>query len=217
MSRLIDEISKYQEAFKTKAPQEIQDIMLNATKKLADQSISKNALKVGDIAPDMKLPNAVGKEVSLYETLEENDFAVVSFYRGVWCSYCNFELKALQEKNDEFISLGAKLLAVSPQSPDASLTTKEKNELEYEVLSDNENIIAKEYGLVFSLDEELRPIYLSFGIDIPSSNGEDSYEIPMPATYVINKNKEVIFSFVDEDYTKRCEPQDVVDAIKAAK
>lgn len=217
MSRLIDEIKNYQEAFKKKAPLEIQEIMLKATKKLADESISKNALKVGDIAPDIKLPNAVGKEVSLYDTLEENDFAVVSFYRGVWCSYCNLELKALQEKNDELNSLGAKLIAVSPQSPDASLTTKEKNELAFEVLSDNENVIAKEYGLVFSLAEELRPIYLSFNIDIPANNDEDSYELPMPATYVINKNKEIIFSFVNEDYTKRCEPQDVVDAIKAAK
>ncbi|APW65213.1 MULTISPECIES: peroxiredoxin-like family protein [Arcobacteraceae] len=217
MSRLIEEIKNYQEAFKKKAPLEIQEIMLKATKKLEEQSISKNALKVGDKAPDMKLPNAVGKEVSLYETLEENDFAVVSFYRGVWCSYCNLELKALQEKNEELISLGAKLLAVSPQSPDASLSTKEKNELAFEVLSDNENVIAKEYGLVFSLAEELRPIYLSFNIDIPANNDEDSYELPMPATYVINKNKEIIFSFVNEDYTKRCEPQDVVDAIKAAK
>jgi peroxiredoxin len=67
---------------------------------------------------------------------------------------------------------------------------------------------------VFSLAEELRPIYLSFGIDIPASNEEESCEIPMPATYVVNKNKEIIFSFIDEDYTKRCEPQDIIDLIK---
>ena len=217
MSRLIDEISKYQEAFKVKAPQEVQEIMLKATQKLAEQSLSKNALKVGDIAPDIKLTNTVGKEVSVYKILEDNDFAVINFYRGVWCPYCNLELKALQDRYDELQNLGAQLVAVSPQTPDASLTTKEKNELAYEVLSDTDNKIAKDYGLVFSLAEEIRPIYLSFGIDVPSSNGEDSYELPMPATYVINKNKEIIFSFIDEDYTKRGEPQDVVDAIKAAK
>ena len=89
--------------------------------------------------------------------------------------------------------------------------------MEFEVLSDNSNVIAKEYGLVFSLAEELRPIYLSFGINLPANNKEDSYEIPMPATYVINKNKEIIFSFIDEDYTKRCEPQDIIDVIKKAK
>lgn len=217
MSRLIDEIANYQEAFKIKAPQEVQEIMIKATKNLADQSLSKNALKVGDIAPNIKLPNTVGAEVSLYEILDENDFAVINFYRGLWCPYCNLELKALQEKNDELISLGAKLIAISPQTPDTSLTTKEKNELAFEVLSDIDNKIAKDYGLVFSLAEELRPIYLSFGIDVPTSNGDDSYELPMPATYVINKNKEIVFAFIDEDYTKRGEPQDVVDAIKAAK
>jgi peroxiredoxin len=214
MSRLIDEIKKYKEAFKQKAPLEVQEMMLAATKKLEDASISKNALTVGSIAKEIKLPNALGNEVSLFDTLEENDFVVVSFYRGSWCAYCNLELKALQGINEELKQLGAKLIAVSPQSPDASMSTKEKNELEFEVLSDNSNLIAKEYGLVFSLAEEIRPIYLSFGIDLPATNKEDSYEIPMPATYVINKNKEIIFSFIDEDYTKRCEPQDILEAIR---
>jgi len=217
MSRLIDEIKKYQEGFRVKVPQEIQDKMLVATKKLEDAVISKDALQIGDSAKDFNLPNAVGKNISLDAVLEENDFAVVSFYRGTWCAYCNLELKALQDRNNELKELGAKLVAISPQSPDASLTTQEKNELTFEVLSDTNNVIAKEYGLVFSLEEELRPIYLSFGINIPENNDDDSYEIPMPATYVINKNKEILFSFIDEDYTKRCEPQDIIDAIKKNK
>lgn len=217
MSKLIDTIKEYQVGFRKKAPKEVQEIMLKATKNLEDANISKNALSIGDIAKEIKLPNAVGKEISLFETLANNDFAVINFYRGVWCAYCNFELRALQGINDELQALGAKLIAVSPQSPDASMTTKEKNELEFEVLSDAENVVSKEYGLIFSLAEELRPIYLSFGIDIPASNAEDSYEIPMPAIYVVNKKREIIFSFIDEDYTKRCEPRDILDAIKKAK
>jgi len=217
MSRLIDSIKEYQIAFKKKVPKEIQDIMLKATKKLEDASISLNALKNGNKVNEFILPNAIGKEISLFDTLENNDFAVVNFYRGVWCAYCNFELKALQERNDELNELGAKLIAISPQSPDSSLSTKEKNDLNFEVLSDINNKIAKEYGLVFSLAEELRPIYKSFNIDIPANNDDDSYELPMPATYVINKNKEIIFSFINEDYTKRCEPQDIIDAIKKCK
>jgi len=214
MSKLIDVIKDYQTVFRKKAPIEVQEVMLKATKKLEDANISQNALKVGDSAKEIKLPNAVGKEVSLFKTLEENDFAVISFCRGAWCAYCNLELKALQAINDELLALGAKLIAVSPQSPDASMNTKEKNELEFEVLSDVNNEVSKEYGLVFSLAKELRPIYLSFGINIPASNDEDSYEIPMPAIYVVNKNKEIIFSFVDEDYTKRCEPQDILEVIR---
>jgi len=214
MSKLIDVIKDYQTGFRKKAPIEVQEVMLKATKKLEDANISQNALKVGDIAKEIKLPNAVGQEVSLFRTLEENDFAVISFYRGAWCPYCSMELRALQGINDELQELGAKLIAVSPQSPDASMSTKEKNELKFEVLSDFNNVVSKEYGLVFSLAEELRPIYLSFGIDIPASNDEDSYEIPMPADYVVNKNKEIIFSFVDEDYTKRCEPQEILKVIR---
>ena len=213
MSRLIDEIKNYQEGFKQKVPVEIQEVMLKATDKLKELSISKNALKVGDTAKDFALSNAVNNTVSLDELLKNNDFVVVNFYRGLWCPYCNLELKALQTINDDLAKLNTKLVAISPQTPDASLSTKEKNELEFEVLSDTHNELAKDYGLVFSLAEELRPIYTSFGIDIPGSNDEDTYELPLPATYVINKNKEIIYSFIDEDYTKRSEPQEILDII----
>lgn len=214
MSRLLDEIKKYQEAFKEKVPEDIQKIMLDATEELKRLSLSKDALKVSDKAINFELPNAVNKPVSLKEALENNEFVVINFYRGQWCPYCNLELKALQSINDELVKLNAKIIAISPQTPDSSLSTKEKNELEFEVLSDKENKVAKEYGLVFSLAEELRPIYKSFGIDIESSNKEDSYELPMPATYIINKKQEIIYSFIDEDYTKRSEPQTILDIIQ---
>ncbi|WP_417333096.1 peroxiredoxin-like family protein [Halarcobacter sp.] len=214
MSRLLDEIKKYQEAFKEKVPEDIQKVMLDATEKLKKLSLSKDALKVSDKAINFELPNAVNKPVSLKEALENNEFVVINFYRGQWCPYCNLELKALQTINDELAKLNAKIIAISPQTPDSSLSTKEKNELAFEVLSDKENKVAKEYGLVFSLAEELRPIYKSFGIDIEGSNKEDSYELPMPATYIINKNQEIIYSFIDEDYTKRSEPQTILDIIQ---
>lgn len=214
MSRLLDEINKYQEAFKEKVPQDIQQVMLDATEDLKRLSLSKNALKVSDKAIDFELPNAVNKPVSLKEALENNDFVVINFYRGIWCPYCNLELQALQSINSELEKLNAKLIAISPQTPDSSLTTKEKNELEFEVLSDKDNKVAKEYGLVFSLAEELRPIYKSFGIDIVAANEENSFELPMPATYIVNKNQEIIYSFIDEDYTKRSEPQTILDIIQ---
>ncbi|RXJ78174.1 alkyl hydroperoxide reductase [Arcobacter sp. F155] len=214
MSRLLDEIKKYQEAFKEKVPEDIQKIMLDATEELKRLSLSKDALKVSDKAINFELPNAVNKHVSLKKALENNEFVVINFYRGQWCPYCNLELKALQTINEELAKLNTKIIAISPQTPDSSLSTKEKNELAFEVLSDKENKVAKEYGLVFSLAEELRPIYKSFGIDIESSNKEDSYELPMPATYIINKNQEIIYSFIDEDYTKRSEPQTILDIIQ---
>lgn len=213
MSRLTEEINNYKEAFKDKVPADVREIMNKATVDLEKESISKDALKVGALAKQFALPNALGNLIKLDKLLEQNDYIVLNFYRGVWCPYCNMELKALQDMNDEFKKLGAKIVAISPQTPDASLSTQEKNELTFEVLSDEHNKIAKEYGLVFSLAQELRPIYSKFGIDIPTSNADDSFELPMPATYLINKNGEILYSFIDEDYTKRCEPQIILDII----
>ena len=214
MSRLIDEINKYKESFRGKVPKEIQETMLKATKELEGMQLSRNSLQVGSKANDFLLTNVLNKKVSLKNLLEKKDFVVLNFYRGLWCPYCNLELQALQNINDELISLNAKLVALSPQTPDSSLSTKEKNELEFEVLSDTDNLTAKEYGLVFSLNDKLKPIYKSFGIDIPTSNANSSYELPMPAIFVINKQQEIIYSFIDEDYTKRCEPQNILDIIK---
>lgn len=214
MSILSNELKKYQDEFLKVAPTEVKEIMSIATQNLESANLSKYALKVRDKVKDFTLPNAVANSVSLYQTLEENDYVVLSFYRGQWCPYCNLELQALQGINDEFKSLNAKFIALSPQSPDVSMSTVEKHKLIFEVLSDLYNAVAKEYGLVFSLLEELRPIYESFGIDIPGLNKEDSYQLPMPATYIINKNREIIYAYVVEDYTQRSEPQDILDAIK---
>jgi peroxiredoxin len=214
MSRLIDEINNYKVQFKKKVPQDLQEIMLKATDKLKETKLSKNTPKLGDIAKSFILKNAMNTLVSIDEQLKKNDFIVINFYRGQWCPYCNLELKALQSINDKLKILNTKLIAISPQTPDASLSTKEKNELDFEVLSDSNNLIAKDYGLVFSLAEELRQIYKGFGIDIKGLNNEDSYNLPMPATFVINKNKEILYTFVDEDYTKRCDPQTILDIIQ---
>ena len=105
-------------------------------------------------------------------------------------------------------------MAISPETPNVSLSTAEKNELDFEVLSDVGNRVAKSLGLVFSLPEELRPIYSQFGIDIPAHNGDTTFELPIPATYVIASDGTVSLEFVDPDYTQRLDPSKVVDALK---
>ena len=123
-------------------------------------------------------------------------------------------LRALQQALPEIERAGATLVAVSPETPDNSLSTTEKNELQFQVLSDQGNAVAREFGLVFSLPDALRPLYEKFEIDIPNYNGDDSYEIPVPATYVIDQNRIVRFSFVSTDYTRRAEPAEVVAALQ---
>ena len=107
------------------------------------------------------------------------------------------------------------LVAISPEQPDTSLSTKEKNEISFEVLSDVGNKIANQFGLVFTLDEQLQPVYKEFGIDIPKSNGDTSYTLPIAATYVIDTTGEIKYAFVDTDYRNRAEPSDVIKALEA--
>jgi len=214
MSRLGEAIKEYQDGFKSMVPIDIQRVMAEATKKLENEKISKNAPKVGDTIGNEEFTNIDGKVVKLHDFFGENEYLVINFYRGLWCPYCNLELKSLQSYLGEFKKYKATLIAISPQTPDNSLSTKEKNELEFEVLSDIGNKVAKKIGLVFSLAEELRPIYESFKIDIPNANDDKTYELPMPATFVIDKKGEVLYSFVDEDYTKRGEPEEILEVLK---
>jgi peroxiredoxin len=120
----------------------------------------------------------------------------------------------LQQVLPEIEKAGATLVAVSPETPDNSLSTTEKNELQFQVLSDQGNAVARKFGLVFTLPDALRPLYEKFGIDISKYNGDDSYEIPVPATYVIDQNRIIRFSFVNTDYSQRAEPADVVVALQ---
>ncbi|HRH46968.1 MAG TPA: peroxiredoxin-like family protein, partial [Pyrinomonadaceae bacterium] len=148
---------------------------------------ASKALKAEDTAPGFDLPNAVGKQISLMELLKEGP-VIVSFYRGEWCPYCNLQLHAYNRILPQIKSLGANLVAISPQTPDHSLSMKEKNELEFEVLSDQNNQVAKQYGLTFKINEEMRPFHQQAGSDLSQFNGEDSWELPVPGTFIIASN-----------------------------
>ena len=208
------EIKKMQQEIIPTIPEDVLNTIFEATERLVQSGITKKSLKEGDRAPSFSLPNGTGDTVSSIE-LSRRGPLVVSFYRGGWCPYCNLELRALQHSLTDIKTLGAELVAISPELPDNSLSTKEKANLTFEVLSDVGNKVARDFGLVFALAEEIRPIYKNFGFDIPISNGNDSYELPVPATYVIASDSTIIYSFVEADYTKRAEPEDIIEALKA--
>lgn len=106
-------------------------------------------------------------------------------------------------------------MTITPETPDNSLSTREKNELAFDVLFDEGNKVAERYGLVFTLSEELRPIYAQFGIDLEKANGDSTFTLPIPATYVVASDGTIAYHFADADYTKRLEPDEVVKALKA--
>lgn len=213
---LQDQIKEFQKEFLKDVPDEVLKIILEATEKLAQSGITNNSLKVGDKVPSFSLPGVNGKSVSSIQLLEKGPL-IINFYRGGWCPYCDLELKAYQEILPEIKKLDAQLIAISPNLPDKSLSTTEKKSLTFEVLSDVGNKAAREFGLVFTLDDKLRPIYKQFGINIPEDNGDDSYELPVPATYVVNSDGTIVLAFVDADYTKRLEPEEVVKALRTIK
>ncbi len=195
-------------------PAQKYDIMQRSTKELQEIELSKNAFKKGQTIPSFELTNASGVIIKSVELLRKGPL-VISFYRGGWCPYCNMELRALQKVLDQIHDLGAELVAISPETPDNSLTTSEKNTLSFEVLSDIENIFARQLGLVFQMPEDLREVYHSFNLDVQKHNGNDDYELPMPATYVIDTGGKIILDFVPEDYTHRLEPEDVLKALRS--
>ncbi|NER01459.1 MAG: AhpC/TSA family protein [Okeania sp. SIO3C4] len=209
---LTKNLQELQTEIEAKLPEDAKAKMDKAVVDLANSDIVDNSLKVGEKVPNFSLPNAVGNIVELNSLLVESP-VVISFYRGGWCPYCNMELRGLQKYLPQITELGAKLIAISPETPDNSLSTTEKNELTFEVLSDGGNQVAKEFGLVFQLPEELRPIYQNFGIDLPAYNGDESFELPIPATYVIASDGTVIHAFVNPDYTQRLDPEEIINVL----
>ena len=210
---LQDNIAEYKAAFVQKAPQNVQELMKQVTQELADTGIVDKAPKVSDKILPFSLSNQHGDTVKL-EALLEKGPVVLTFYRGGWCPYCNLELKAFQDQLANIKGENGTLVAITPELPDSSLSTAEKNALEFEVLSDVNSDYARSLGLVFSLAEELRPIYLSFGIEVEKHNGEGQFDLPLAATFVIAQDGTVASSFVTADYTARQEPAEVVAVLK---
>ncbi len=211
---LTEALTKQLEQNRSKIPSEKLAVMEQATANLASSGIVDRSLKAGDRMEDFSLPNALGKTIAIAPILARGP-VVISFYRGGWCPYCNLELRALQQALPEMKALGAQLVTISPQTPDNSLSTAEKNELTFEVLSDVGNHVARKFGLVYQLP--LRPIYASFGVDLPAYNGDDTFELPIAATYVIAPDRTIIHAFVDADYTKRQDPAKIVEVLKTMK
>jgi peroxiredoxin len=174
------------------------------------------ALKVGQSAPEFTLPDAFGQEISLKAFLAKGP-VVISFYRGEWCPFCNIELRALQEALPQMEAFDATLMAISPEKPDHGIVVAEKNKLTFPVLSDFGNKVARQFGGVFQIGEDVKTFSKNvFKNDIALRNGENSYELPVPATYVVDKAGVIRFVHVDVDYmTGRAEPEAIVTALKA--
>lgn len=188
-----------------------QKIMQSAIDAIKD--LPKSAKKVGDKLPEFSLPAANGKVVKSSDLTAQGKYLIVTFYRGGWCPYCNLQLRAYQKVMPDIKKRGGELVAISPETPDNTLSTAQKNELDFVVLSDKDNAYARQLGLVFELPKDLVAVYQKFGIDLPKQNGLSKWELPLSATYVVKPSGEIVYSFVDADYKKRANIDDVLAAL----
>jgi len=206
------ELQACYQARQEQMPADVRDAVNRATRELEATGQAERALSVGDRAPLFDLPDAKGQTVSLAETLSAGP-AVLTFYRGAWCPYCNLTLRALQQIHGEITDRGARLLAVSPQNPDDSLTLAEKHGLAFDVLTDTGCETAKVYGLSFDISDGQAAVYQRIGLDLEQANSGFARTLPIPATYVIAPDGIVAWTFADADYTKRAEPADILTAL----
>jgi len=193
-----------------RVPAERQAIVQRHIDQLRSGAIARTMLKVGDHAPAIVLENAKGATVDVGTLLKKGP-VIVTFYRGGWCPYCNLELKAYQDILPEIVAAGASLVAISPEKPDDTVSTAEKNALTFEVLSDVGQNVGRAFGLVYEFTEELKRAYNGFNLDIPARNGTPGeWALPVSATYVIDRNGSIVYAYTDADYRDRADPRDVL-------
>ncbi len=211
---LEEQIAAFKAQMAGQAPPEIVATFDRNIDDVVKSGIAEQSLKVGAHAPDFTLPDASGQQITLSELLKQGPVAV-TFYRGEWCPYCNLQLRAYQNILPQIKALGASLVAISPQTPDNSLTTVEKKGLTFNVLSDAGNKVAREYGLVLSVAEQYRTVYANVGSNLPAFNGDSSWEIPLPGTFIVGLDGVVSLAHVDPDWTHRMEPAALLDGLRA--
>lgn len=168
----------------------------------------------GEIVDDFALPDASGRTITLSNQLMQGP-VVLTFYRGGWCGYCSAYLRSLSEAVPTLREAGAEVLAVSPQTMQCSAATVEKLGIGFPVLSDFGNVVAREFGLVYVLPEAFRDAYAKLGIDLPTTNGTQSFELPVPATYIIAPSRRIEYADVDPDYTRRPDPADLIRRVQS--
>ncbi|WP_144138243.1 peroxiredoxin-like family protein [Paraburkholderia sp. BCC1884] len=217
---LQDKLDAFRADFKAgkppyKAPPEIHPVMERATAELIASGQASRAIQAGDRAPHFNLKDQDGNEVSS-ETLLKQGPLVITFYRGVWCPYCNIELQAINEALPEIQRYGANVVAISPQTQVNSRKSVRDNELGFPVLSDVDGQTGAAFGLRFALPDYLVELYKNLKNDLPGFNNDPSWTLPMPARYVVGQDGIVLYSEVNPDYTRRPDPSDMFPVLKKA-
>lgn len=209
---LQEELNEIVEAFYAIVSEEDIRKYQQSVEELEKRSIAEGAIKAPSRAPDFELEDQDGDRVHLSALLERGPVVII-FYRGKWCPMCNATLMRLQRHLDQIEAKGATLVAISPMLPDGTQVLSSKKSLQFPVLSDLGNEVARKYKITFRVPENVRETMLSWGEDVPTHNGDDTWEIPLPATYIISQEGQIVWSFIEDDPIYRAELEDIVAAI----
>lgn len=210
---LQEQVKQMRDATLERMPKAIIEVFINSISEIKTNKLKESALQVGDKIEDCSLTDIEGKSINL-STFIQSDYLILNFYRGGWCPYCNMELREYDRLKNDFKEQGANIIAISPEIPELANQTTDKNKLSYPVLTDTDSLFMKKVGIVFQLDEDSKREFVNFGMDFTKINGNEDFELPVPAVYVINKNMEVVFVHFEEDYMTRLEPSELLEIIE---
>jgi peroxiredoxin len=191
-------------------PAETQAVHVRAIAELKKRGLAANILPVGAKIPEFQLPDHDGKSVSSSDLLAKGSL-VVCFIRGRWCPFCVAQMEVMNLVLPEIELAGATLAAISPQTVQQSFFMRDQHRLRFTLLSDAGNNVARQFGLTYRVPDEQKSIYQRAFVNLPLVNGDASWELPIPATYVIDHNGSVLFASANEDYTERPEPSNILD------
>jgi peroxiredoxin len=190
-------------------PAEAQAVHARAVAELKQQRLDANILPVGSQVPDFQLQDHDGKTISSSDLLAKGRL-VLSFIRGRWCPFCVAQMEAMNLVLPEIVHTGATLAAISPQTVQQSFFMRDQHKLRFPLLSDAGNKVARQFGLAYRVPDEQKAIYQRAFVNLPFVNGDDSWQLPISATYIIDRDGTVLFASANEDYTERPEPADIV-------
>ena len=202
-----DLIAKY-------VPAEIQAIHSRAIAELNEKHIADNSLSVAKKAPVFALQDQNAKPVSSADLLAKGRL-VICFMRGRWCPFCIGQLEAMNRILPQIEHAPASLIAISPQTVKQSFFMADQHKLRFPLLSDLDNRVARQFGLVYRVPDYQQAVYRRVFINLPFANGDESWELPVPATYILNRNGSVLFSSVNADYAERPEPAEILSQLAA--
>ena len=194
-------------------PPDVQAVHERVIAGLKAQGLAATALGVGAQAPSFELRDHNGKVFSSADYLGRGRL-VLSFIRGRWCPFCVGQMEAMNYIAAQIEAAGGTLAAISPQTEKQSYFMHDQHRLAFPLLVDTRNQLAHQFGLAYRVPDEQRGLYRSTFVNLPFANGDDSWELPIPATYIVDRDGTILFASVNEDYTERPEPLEILTAVE---